>query len=158
MAFLLCFLTSSYFLSIKEPGIQTPTSWLCWDISLPSSWSAGFLNKVVFLAATPHLSDSLAYRVVSRANLDSVTCSDRRKEERWFRMWGHLPAFLRSRCDQCSVEQLSTHWTRRGSNFSEEWWWRQFLGGQNLPNQRMSEIWKVPWGTCCPQFVNETDT
>ena len=42
--------------SIKEPGIQTLIRWLFWDISLPSSGSAGFLNKVIFLASTPHLS------------------------------------------------------------------------------------------------------
>ena len=42
--------------SIKEPGIQTLIRWLFQDISLPSSGSAGFLNKVTFLAPTPHLS------------------------------------------------------------------------------------------------------
>ena len=57
---------------IKEPGTQTLTRWLFWDISLPSSSSAGFLNKVVFLASTS-LSDSLACRVASRMSLDSVT-------------------------------------------------------------------------------------
>ena len=45
-----------------------------WGISLPSSWSASFQNKVIFLASTPHLLDSLAYHAVSRASLDSVTC------------------------------------------------------------------------------------
>ena len=39
----------------KEPAIQIPTRWLLWDISLPSSWSEGFLNKVLFLASTPCL-------------------------------------------------------------------------------------------------------
>ena len=41
--------------SIKEPDIQTQTRWLFWGISLPSSPSADFLNKVVFLASTLHL-------------------------------------------------------------------------------------------------------
>ena len=43
---------------MKEPGIQTPRRWLFWDISLPSSQLAGFLNKVLFLASTL-VSDSL---------------------------------------------------------------------------------------------------
>ena len=57
MAFLLYFLLTSpapHF-SIKEPGIQTPTKWLFWDISLPSSWSASSPNKLKFLASTPLL-------------------------------------------------------------------------------------------------------
>ena len=41
------------------PGIQTLMRWLLWDISLPSSWSASFLNKVILLASTLCLSDSL---------------------------------------------------------------------------------------------------
>ena len=41
--------------AIKETGIQTPIRWLFWDISLPSSRSASFPNKVVFLASTPCL-------------------------------------------------------------------------------------------------------
>ena len=41
MAFLLCFLTSPHFWSIKEPGIQTQIRWLFWGASVPSSWSAG---------------------------------------------------------------------------------------------------------------------
>ena len=44
--------------SVKELGIQTLTRWLLWDISLPSSWSAGFPNKI-FLASIPCLLDSL---------------------------------------------------------------------------------------------------
>ena len=59
--------------SIKEPGIQTPKRWLFWNISLPSSWSAGFLNKIVFLASTPRLSDSLACHVESTASLELVS-------------------------------------------------------------------------------------
>ena len=39
----------------KKPGTQTTTRWLVWDISLPSSQSAGFLNKVVFLGPAPCL-------------------------------------------------------------------------------------------------------
>ena len=57
---------------IKESGTRTLTRWLFWDISLPSSSSAGFLNKVVFVASTS-LSDSLACRVANRLSLDSVT-------------------------------------------------------------------------------------
>ena len=37
------------------PSIQTQTRWLFWDISLPSSQSACFPNKVVFLALISHL-------------------------------------------------------------------------------------------------------
>ena len=58
--------------SVKELGIQTPTRWLLWDISLPSSRSAGFPNKVLFLAL-PHLSDSLTCCGANRVSLDSVT-------------------------------------------------------------------------------------
>ena len=58
---------------IKEPGIQTQIRWLFWGASLPSSRSAGFPNKVVFLASTPHLLDSLACLVASRMSLDLVT-------------------------------------------------------------------------------------
>ena len=57
MVFLLYFLTSpAPHFSIKEPGIQTPTKWLYWDISLPSSWAASSPNKLKFLASTPLLS------------------------------------------------------------------------------------------------------
>ena len=35
--------------SIKETGIQTQIRWFFRDTSLPSSQSAGFPNKVVFL-------------------------------------------------------------------------------------------------------------
>ena len=35
--------------SVKEPGIHTLTRWLLWDISLLSSWSASFLNKLFSL-------------------------------------------------------------------------------------------------------------
>ena len=38
---------------IKEPGIHTPSKWLLWDINLPSSWSTGFPDKIVFLASIP---------------------------------------------------------------------------------------------------------
>ena len=37
-----------------------PVRWLFWDVSLPSSLSAGFPNKVAFIASTPRLSDLLA--------------------------------------------------------------------------------------------------
>ena len=40
---------------IKETGIQTQKRWFFRDTILPSSPSAGFLNKVVFLASTPGL-------------------------------------------------------------------------------------------------------
>ena len=59
--------------SIKEPGIQTQIRWLFWGASLPSLRSAGFPNKVIFLASTPRLLDSLACLVASRMSLDSVT-------------------------------------------------------------------------------------
>lgn len=61
------FLTSSSW-SIKawHPGL---TKWLFWDFNLPSSWSTGSLNKIIFLFSTPCLSDSLAYHVASRVSL-----------------------------------------------------------------------------------------
>ena len=42
-------------------------------ISLPSSQSASFLNKVIFLISTPHPLYLLASPVVSRMSLDSIT-------------------------------------------------------------------------------------
>ena len=41
--------------SIKETGIQTQIRWFFRDTSLPSSRSAGLLNKAVFLASAPPL-------------------------------------------------------------------------------------------------------
>ena len=58
---------------IKEPGLQTLTRWLLWDIRLLSSWSASFPIKVIFLASTFHLLDSLACCAASRVGLGSVT-------------------------------------------------------------------------------------
>ena len=57
----------------KKNGIQAPTRWLFWDINLPSSQSAGFLNKALFVASTPYFSDLLASHVVNRVSLNSVT-------------------------------------------------------------------------------------
>ena len=45
----------------KRTGIQTQIRWLFWDVSLPSSLSASFRNKVIFLIPTSPRSDSLAY-------------------------------------------------------------------------------------------------
>ena len=67
-----------YFL-ISSPSLlrnwhPDPVRWLFWDISLPSSWSAGFPNKVIFFAATPRL--WFYWPVVwwaSRVSLDSAT-------------------------------------------------------------------------------------
>ena len=42
---------------------------------MPSSQSASFLIKVVFLASTTHLLDSLACLAVSRVSLESITQS-----------------------------------------------------------------------------------
>ena len=39
--------------TIKQTGIQTLKRWFFGDTTLPSSQSAGFLNKVIFLALTP---------------------------------------------------------------------------------------------------------
>ena len=55
--------------AIKEAGIQTPIRWFIRDTSLASSPSAGFLNKVVFLASTPRP----RFIAASRASLESVT-------------------------------------------------------------------------------------
>ena len=73
MVFFILFPHLPHLRSIKEPGIQTLTRWLFWDVSLLSSQSAGFLNKVIFLASTSRLLDSLASHAPSRASLDSVT-------------------------------------------------------------------------------------
>ena len=54
-AFLLYFLTSSFSLFCKRTYHPDPIKWLFWDISLLSSWSASFLNKVIFFASTPSL-------------------------------------------------------------------------------------------------------
>ena len=43
--------TSLFYKKTRYP----PTRWLFWDISWPSSPPVCFLNKVVFLASTPHL-------------------------------------------------------------------------------------------------------
>ena len=51
----LYFLNRSLSLTYKRISSRPPW-WLFWSISLPSSWSAGFLNKVLFLASTPCLS------------------------------------------------------------------------------------------------------
>ena len=58
---------------MKELGIKALRRWLLWDISLPSALSTGFLNTVVFLASTPHLSDLLACCAVCRVSLDSIS-------------------------------------------------------------------------------------
>ena len=61
--------------SIKESGIQTLTKWLFWGISLPSSLSVIFRNKIILLVSTVCLcvSNLLACHAVSKANLDLVT-------------------------------------------------------------------------------------
>ena len=41
--------------AIKETGIQTPIRWFFGDTHLPSSQSASFPNKVLFLPSTPRL-------------------------------------------------------------------------------------------------------
>ena len=59
--------------STKKLGIQTLTKWVFWDTSLLSSQSAGFPNRVIFLASTPRLLESLASHAASGACLGSVT-------------------------------------------------------------------------------------
>ena len=49
------YFTSSSPPPLKETGIHTPIRWFFRDTGLPSSRSAGFPNKVVFLAWTPRL-------------------------------------------------------------------------------------------------------
>ena len=77
MAFLLYFLTSSSSLLYKRTCHPDPIKWLVWDISLLSSCSASFLNKVIFFASTPSLLGLLACHAASRGSLDLVT----RKQE-----------------------------------------------------------------------------
>ena len=55
MAFLLYFLTFSLSVFCKRTRHPDLRRWLFWDISLPISRSASFLNKVVFLASTSRL-------------------------------------------------------------------------------------------------------
>ena len=73
-AFLLYFLTSCPSLFYKS-GIQTLVRWLFWDISLPSSQSAGFPNKVAIPCLNTSPPDLLACSVcvASKGSLDSVT-------------------------------------------------------------------------------------
>ena len=59
--------------SIEEPGIQTPKRWLFWDISLPSSQSANFPNKVIIPCLSILSVDFLGCHEVNRRNLDLVT-------------------------------------------------------------------------------------
>ena len=73
MAFLLSFLTFPHLGSIKGPEIQTATRLLFWDISLPSSRSACFPNKIVFPASATRLLDSLGSCVISIVSLVLVT-------------------------------------------------------------------------------------
>ena len=71
-SFYFIFLTSPQLWAIKECDVHAPGRWLFLEASLhPLS----FLNKVVFFASTPHLSDLLAYGAVSRGSLDLVTVS-----------------------------------------------------------------------------------
>ena len=69
------FLLYSISVPKKNPSIQTQIRWLFWELNLPFSWPARFLNKVVILASAPHLSDLLAWCEVIRVSLDSVTSS-----------------------------------------------------------------------------------
>ena len=50
--------------SMKETGIKTLIRWLFWDISLPSSWSASFLNKVLAWPLTRPLNYNIVCRLV----------------------------------------------------------------------------------------------
>ena len=61
------------FLFYKRIWHPDPIRRLFEDISLSSSQSADCLNKVIFLASTPHLLDLLAYHEACRASLDAVT-------------------------------------------------------------------------------------
>ena len=69
--FLLCVL-------FLKNGIQTPIRWLFWDISLPSSGSADFSNKVTvpFYSLSQYLISWLfACHAANRPSLDLVTRS-----------------------------------------------------------------------------------
>ena len=57
----------SHLCSIKETGIQTLIRWLFWDMGLLSSGSASFQNY------SNKSVDSMAWCMISRANLDLVT-------------------------------------------------------------------------------------
>ena len=71
--------------SIKEPGIQTPTRQLFWEVSLPSSWSVDFWNKAISLASTPHLQDLLTCPVMSRVSRSTVDLETERRWWEWIR-------------------------------------------------------------------------
>ena len=57
----------------KKLASRPRMRWLFWDISLPSSQSASFPNKVIIPCLNTSSPDSLACRVASRVSLDSVT-------------------------------------------------------------------------------------
>ena len=59
---------------MKVRGFQTLARWLFRNISLPSSRSAGFPSKVIFLASTSQLEDSLTSPEVSRATITKEYC------------------------------------------------------------------------------------
>ena len=52
----LYFLNPSLSLTYRRIWHPDPPRWLIWNINLPCSWSAGFLDKALFLASTPCLS------------------------------------------------------------------------------------------------------
>ena len=122
LLFLLYFLTSPHFCSVKEPGIQTQARWLFWDICLPSSRSAGFLDKVIFLASTAHSSDLLACHAASRASLDLVT--------KWSTTLKYLPLTHVYSGSFVRRQMQSTHmfsYTRKWDGFLNAGHWTEFL-------------------------------
>ena len=98
---------------------ETQVRWLFWDICLPSSWSAGFLNKVISLASTAHSSDLLACHAASGASLDLVT--------KWSTILKYLPLTHVCLCSFVRRQMQSTHM------FSYTWKWDSFLNVGHWP-------------------------
>ena len=137
--------------SIKEPGIQTPR-WLLWDMSLPSSQSAYFLNKIIFLALILHLLDSLACYVASRASLDLVI----RPHNNQVGVAGFtvLSTSLSQQFHSCLCLIIASCSFPGGSDGKVSAYnvgdWVQSLGREDLLEKEMAThsstlAWKIPW-------------
>ena len=123
LLFFICFVLLPYL----SPSLFCKRTWhpetqvrlLFWDICLSSSWSAGFLNKVIFLASTAHSSDLLACHAASRTSLDLVT--------KWSTILKYLSLTQVCLCNFVRRQMQSTHM------FSYTWKWDGFLNVGHWP-------------------------
>ena len=101
----------------KRTWHPVPDRMVPWNISLPSSWSPGFQNKIIFLTSTPHLLDSLACHVVSRMNLGSGTlvASEGRGENNCYGQTG-TPIFEKFWLIRNANVNCTLVWKRKGPN------------------------------------------